>query len=59
MARHTLSAVFSLTGEEPLMMRETVAVETPALFATCWILIFPGRSWATTGPEQHYYHNIS
>src|SRR5689334_13303953 len=41
MARRTRSAVLGATLLEPLMVRDTVAVETRARSATAWIFICP------------------
>jgi hypothetical protein len=41
MARMTLAAVSAVTEGLPLMVRETVAVETPALAATAFMFMSP------------------
>ena len=43
MARRTRSAVLGATLLDPLMVRDTVAVETRARSATAWIFICPQK----------------
>jgi hypothetical protein len=50
MARRTRSAVLGATLLEPLMVRDTVAVETRARSATAWMFICPRAGFLCREP---------